>query len=47
MKIGIQKADIFTGVLGIIESCFSGMRVLKLTDLVLGTTESSFSEPRV
>ena len=52
-KINIQLgysgfySDIFTGVLGIIESGFSGMRVLKLTDLVFSTTEFSFSEPLV
>ena len=40
----IAFTDIFTGVLGIIESGFSGTRVLKLSDLVLKTSESSFSE---
>ena len=34
----------FIGVLGIIESGFSGTRVLKLSDVVLKTSESSFSE---
>ena len=41
------ETHIFTGVLGITESGFSGTRVLKLIDLVLRTTESGFSEPRV
>ena len=41
------NAHIFTGVLGITESGFSGTRVLELTDFVLRTTESGFSEPRV
>ena len=45
--LAIRKMDIFTGVLGSIESGFSGTRVLKLSELVLRTTESSFSEPRV
>ena len=39
-----RKRHLFNRVLGIIESGFSGMWVLKLTDLVLRTTESSFSE---
>ena len=43
--LAIHKTDIFTGVLGIIESGFSGTRVLKLSELVLRTNESSFSEP--
>ena len=45
--LAIHKTDIFTRVLGIIESGFSGTRVLKLSELVLSTNESSFSEPRV
>ena len=45
--LAIRKTDIFTGVLGIVESGFSGTRVLKLSELVLSTNESSFSEPRV
>ena len=44
--LAIRKTDIFTGVLGIIESGFSGTRVLKLSELVLRTNESSFSKPR-
>ena len=33
--------------LGIIESVFSGTRVLELSDLLLRTNEFSFSDPRV
>ena len=37
--LAIRKTDIFTGVLGIIESGFSGTQVLKLSELVLRTNE--------
>ena len=38
---------LFTRVLGIITSGFSGKRVLKLSELVSTISESSFSDPRV
>ena len=40
------EGHLFTRVLGILESSFSGTQVLKLSELVLRIHESSFSDPR-
>ena len=45
--IYIKEGDLFNRVLGIIESGFRGMRVLKLSELVLRISESSISNLRL